>query len=41
MILERDGVPREYRYADIGPGRVQVEFSHLDDEIGEEDIGGH
>ena len=41
VILERDGVPREYRYADIGPGRVQVEFSHLDDEIGEEDIGGH
>jgi ribosome maturation factor RimP len=41
VMLERDGVMREYRYADLGPGRVQVEFSHLDDETGEEDIGGH
>jgi len=41
VLLERDGVTREYRYADLGPGRVQVEFSHLDDETGEEDIGGH
>jgi ribosome maturation factor RimP len=41
VILERDGVTREYRYADLGPGRVQVEFSHLDDETGEEDMGGH
>lgn len=41
VILERDGVTREYRYADLGPGRVQVEFSHLEDETGEEDIGGH
>jgi ribosome maturation factor RimP len=41
VMLERDGVTREYRYADLGPGRVQVEFSHLDDETGEEDIGGH
>ncbi|MGH3302122.1 MAG: ribosome maturation factor RimP [Streptosporangiaceae bacterium] len=41
VILDRDGVTREYRYADLGPGRVQVEFSHLDDEAGEEDIGGH
>ena len=37
VILERDGVTREYSYADLGPGRVQVEFSHLDDETGEED----
>jgi ribosome maturation factor RimP len=41
VTLERDGVTREYRYADLGPGRVQVEFSHLEDETGEEDIGGH
>jgi ribosome maturation factor RimP len=41
VILERDGVPREYRYTELGPGRVQVEFSHLDDETGEEDRGGH
>lgn len=41
VTLERDGSAREYSYADLGPGRVQVEFSHLDDETGEEDIGGH
>lgn len=41
VILERDGATSEYSYADLGPGRVQVEFSHLDDETGEEDIGGH
>jgi ribosome maturation factor RimP len=41
VTLERDGVTRVYRYADLGPGRVQVEFSRLDDELGEEDIGGH
>jgi ribosome maturation factor RimP len=41
VMLERDGITREYRYAVLGPGRVQVEFSHLDDETGEEDIGGH
>jgi ribosome maturation factor RimP len=41
VILERDGVSTEYSYAALGPGRVQVEFSHLDDETGEEDIGGH
>jgi ribosome maturation factor RimP len=41
VILEWDGVTREYRYADLGPGRVQVEFSRLDDEAGEEDRGGH
>jgi ribosome maturation factor RimP len=46
VTLERDGGAREYSYADLGPGRVQVEFSRLDDETGddgtgEEDIGGH
>src|SRR5215469_487286 len=41
VILDRDGVSAEYSYAALGPGRVQVEFSHLDDETGEEDIGGH
>ena len=41
VTLEQDGSVREYSYADLGPGRVQVEFSHLDDETGEEDIGGH
>jgi len=41
VTLEQDGSAREYSYADLGPGRVQVEFGHLDDETGEEDIGGH
>jgi ribosome maturation factor RimP len=30
VTLDCDGVLREYRYADLGPGRVQVEFGHLD-----------
>ncbi|MGO8956379.1 MAG: ribosome maturation factor RimP [Streptosporangiaceae bacterium] len=30
VTLERDGVSREYRYAELGPGRVQVEFGHFD-----------
>ena len=30
VTLERDGVTREYQYADLGPGRVQVEFGHFD-----------
>jgi ribosome maturation factor RimP len=41
VTLEQDGSAREYSYAELGPGRIQVEFSHLDDETGEEDIGGH
>jgi ribosome maturation factor RimP len=44
VILERDGVTREYRYAELGPGRVQVEFGHFDDspddaDKGEPDLG--
>ena len=30
VILEHDGVTREYKYAELGPGRVQVEFGHFD-----------
>jgi ribosome maturation factor RimP len=30
VTLDCDGVLREYRYTDLGPGRVQVEFGHLD-----------
>ncbi len=41
VTLENDGVTREYAYADLGPGRVQVEFGHFDepgdDEVVEED----
>jgi ribosome maturation factor RimP len=31
VTLERDGVTREYPYAELGAGRVQVEFGRLDD----------
>jgi ribosome maturation factor RimP len=49
VILERDGVTREYQYAELGPGRVQVEFGHFDDspddadkddpDLGDHDLG--
>jgi ribosome maturation factor RimP len=37
VTLEHDGVTREYAYADIGPGRVQVEFGHFS-EPGDDDL---
>ena len=47
VTLEHAGEARAFSYADLGPGRVQVEFGHFDD-LGdddlaglEEDIGGH
>jgi len=39
VTLDCDGVLREYRYAELGPGRVQVEFGPAqagEDEAGEE-----
>ena len=39
VTLERDGEIREYQYADLGPGRVQVEFGHFDDSAGDDDLG--
>jgi ribosome maturation factor RimP len=39
VILERDGVAREYQYAELGPGRVQVEFGHFDDSADNGDPG--
>jgi ribosome maturation factor RimP len=35
VVLERSGVTREYEYAELGAGRVQVEFGRLDDEADE------
>ncbi len=32
VILDHDGVTREYEYAELGAGRVQVEFGRLDEE---------
>jgi len=40
VTLERDGVTREYQYAELGPGRVQVEFGHFDDSPDKADSGG-
>jgi hypothetical protein len=40
VTLERDGITREYQYAELGPGRVQVEFGHFDDSADEGDSDG-
>ncbi len=39
VTLEQDGATREYQYAELGPGRVQVEFGHFDDSAGDDDLG--
>jgi ribosome maturation factor RimP len=31
IVLDVDGVPRELRYAELGPGKVQIEFKRLDE----------
>lgn len=38
MVLETDAGPAEHPYAELGPGRVQVEFNRLDD-LADEDFG--
>jgi ribosome maturation factor RimP len=44
VTLDCDGELREYAFAELGPGRVQVEFGHLepgeDEEPFDEDQGG-
>jgi ribosome maturation factor RimP len=37
VTLEHAGVIREFSYAELGPGRVQVEFGHFDD-LGDDDL---
>jgi ribosome maturation factor RimP len=37
VTLEHDGATREFSYAELGPGRVQVEFGHFDD-LGNDDL---
>jgi ribosome maturation factor RimP len=39
VTLEQDGATRDYQYAELGPGRVQVEFGHFDDSADDEDLG--
>jgi ribosome maturation factor RimP len=31
IVLDVDGTPRQIAYADLGPGRVQIEFKRLDE----------
>jgi ribosome maturation factor RimP len=31
IVLDVDGTPREITYADLGPGKVQIEFKRLDE----------
>ncbi|WFF09179.1 ribosome maturation factor RimP [Micromonospora sp. WMMD1076] len=38
VVLETDAGPAEHPYAELGPGRVQVEFNRLDD-LADEDFG--
>lgn len=39
VILDHDGEPREYEYAELGAGRVQVEFGRLDEQDDDVDAG--
>jgi ribosome maturation factor RimP len=39
VTLEHDGTVREYTYAELGPGRVQVEFGHFGGEPDDEELG--
>jgi ribosome maturation factor RimP len=41
VTIEVDGVPRNFRYAELGPGRVQVEFGPLAVPRDEEECDGH
>jgi ribosome maturation factor RimP len=43
VTLDCDGELREFRYAELGPGRVQIEFGHLEpgeDEPDDDDDAG-
>ncbi|MGK5678674.1 ribosome maturation factor RimP [Actinoplanes sp. URMC 104] len=38
IVLDVDGTPRELRYSELGPGKVQIEFKRLDEaEFDDED----
>jgi ribosome maturation factor RimP len=37
IVLDLDGVPRELTYAELGPGKVQIEFKRMDDVEFDED----
>ena len=38
IVLEVDGTPRSLRFAELGPGKVQIEFKRMDEaDLGDED----
>jgi ribosome maturation factor RimP len=41
VTIEVDGIRREFRYAELGPGRVQVEFGRPGEPRDEEELDGH
>jgi ribosome maturation factor RimP len=38
VTLDCDGVLRDYGYSELGPGRVQIEFGHLEPDVDEPDV---
>lgn len=39
VVLDVDGVPRSVAFAELGPGKVQIEFKRLDDaDFGDDDV---
>jgi ribosome maturation factor RimP len=39
IVLEVSGVAREIAYSDLGPGKVQIEFTRLDEAVFADDDG--
>jgi ribosome maturation factor RimP len=37
IVLDVAGTPRELTYAELGPGKVQIEFKRLDEAVFEDD----
>ena len=42
IVLDVDGTPRSLRFAELGPGKVQIEFKRMDEaDFGDEDDDDH
>jgi ribosome maturation factor RimP len=42
IVLDVDGTPRPLRFAELGPGKVQIEFKRMDEaDFGDEDDDDH
>jgi ribosome maturation factor RimP len=37
IVLDVDGVPREIPYAELGSGKVQIEFKRMDEAVFEDE----